>query len=156
MHGSLCILFSTWNQGRSPTAPSKRYHFVTSPHYLRKEPSSKLSCILNLGYFIEWAMSTIVTQLTKRSNWILKELSLIPLHSLKDNDCTATLLEGLGYWKLHDKLHTITFSLASWTKHFVNICVKTNKCNNYSFNLLIMYGSSYMFRHYIAILKERP
>jgi hypothetical protein len=31
---------------------------------------------------------------------------------------------------------------------------KTNKCTNYSFNLLIMYGSSYMFWHYIAILRE--
>jgi hypothetical protein len=28
---------------------------------------------------------------------------------------------------------------------------KTNKCNNYSFSILIMYGSSYVFRHYIAI-----
>jgi hypothetical protein len=32
---------------------------------------------------------------------------------------------------------------------------KTNKYTNYSFSLLIMYGSSYMFRHYIAILRER-
>jgi hypothetical protein len=32
---------------------------------------------------------------------------------------------------------------------------KTNKCNSYSFSLLIMYGISYMFRHYIAILRER-
>jgi hypothetical protein len=32
---------------------------------------------------------------------------------------------------------------------------KTNKFNNYSFSLLIMYGSSYVFRHYIAIFKER-
>src|SRR5215510_14868107 len=32
---------------------------------------------------------------------------------------------------------------------------KTNKYNNYSFSLLIMYGSSYMFRHYIAIFRER-
>jgi hypothetical protein len=31
---------------------------------------------------------------------------------------------------------------------------KTNKCNNYSFSLLIMNGSSYMFRHYIAIFRE--
>jgi hypothetical protein len=31
---------------------------------------------------------------------------------------------------------------------------KTNKRNNYSFNLLIIYGKSYMFRHYIAIFKE--
>jgi hypothetical protein len=32
---------------------------------------------------------------------------------------------------------------------------KTNRYNNYSFSLLIMYGSYYMFRHYIAILMER-
>jgi hypothetical protein len=32
---------------------------------------------------------------------------------------------------------------------------KTNKYTNYSFSVLIMYGSSYMFWHYIAILGER-
>src|SRR5215510_12777384 len=32
---------------------------------------------------------------------------------------------------------------------------KANKYTNYSFSLLIMYGSSYMFRHYIAIFSER-
>jgi hypothetical protein len=32
---------------------------------------------------------------------------------------------------------------------------KTNKYNNYSFSLLIMYGSSYMFRRYIAIFRKR-
>jgi hypothetical protein len=31
---------------------------------------------------------------------------------------------------------------------------KTNKYTNYSFSLLIMYDISYMFRHYIAILRE--
>jgi hypothetical protein len=36
----------------------------------------------------------------------------------------------------------------------LNIRVKTNKCTNYSFELLIMYGSSYTFRHYIAILRK--
>jgi hypothetical protein len=39
--------------------------------------------------------------------------------------------------------------------HFVNICMKTNKYINYSFSLLITYGSSYIFWHYIAILRER-
>jgi hypothetical protein len=43
------------------------------------------------------------------------------------------------------------FKLNFWTY----ICVKTNKCTNYSFNLLIMYSISYMFRHYITILGER-
>jgi hypothetical protein len=31
---------------------------------------------------------------------------------------------------------------------------KTNKYTNYSFSLLIMYGSSYMFLNYIAIFRE--
>jgi hypothetical protein len=31
---------------------------------------------------------------------------------------------------------------------------KTNKYTNYSFRLLIVYGTSYMIRHYIAILRE--
>jgi hypothetical protein len=68
---------------------------------------------------------------------------------------------GILYWSLLnawikslratllDKIFTVDFS--SWTVHFVNLCMKTNKCNNYSFSLLIMYCSSYMFRHYIAI-----
>jgi hypothetical protein len=30
---------------------------------------------------------------------------------------------------------------------------KTNKYTNYSFSLLITYGSSYMFRNYIAIIR---
>jgi hypothetical protein len=32
---------------------------------------------------------------------------------------------------------------------------KTNKYTNYSFSLLIMYGSFYMFRHYFANRRER-
>jgi hypothetical protein len=38
---------------------------------------------------------------------------------------------------------------------WVYVCVKKKKYTNYSFNVLIMYGSSYMFRYYIAILRER-
>jgi hypothetical protein len=35
------------------------------------------------------------------------------------------------------------------------ICAwKTNKCTNYSLSLLIMYGSFYMFQHYIAIFRK--
>jgi hypothetical protein len=33
--------------------------------------------------------------------------------------------------------------------------LKTNKYTNYSFSLLIVQGSSYMFQHYIAIFRER-
>jgi hypothetical protein len=32
---------------------------------------------------------------------------------------------------------------------------KTNKCTNYSLTFLIMYDSIYLFRHYIAIYRER-
>jgi hypothetical protein len=32
---------------------------------------------------------------------------------------------------------------------------QTNNYANYSFSLLFMYGSSYMFRYYIAIFRER-
>ena len=61
MQDSMCTLFSTSNQGRSATVPRKRYHYVTSPQYLHKEPSLKLSCILHLGYFRQWTMSNIFT-----------------------------------------------------------------------------------------------
>jgi hypothetical protein len=44
---------------------------------------------------------------------------------------------------------------AASTVHFVNIYAKTNKYSNYSFSLLFVYGSCYMFWHYIAILRER-
>jgi hypothetical protein len=45
---------------------------------------------------------------------------------------------------------------ASWTVHFVNMCICVkNQEMQHSFSLLIMYGSYYMFRHYIAIFRER-
>jgi hypothetical protein len=54
---------------------------------------------------------------------------------------------------LSDKIFTEDF--ASWTVHFVNVYAKNNKCNNYSFSLLIIYGIFYIFQHYIVIFKER-
>jgi hypothetical protein len=42
----------------------------------------------------------------------------------------------------------------SWIVHFVNICVKNQQMQQL-FIQFIMYDSSYMFRHYIAILRER-
>jgi hypothetical protein len=36
-----------------------------------------------------------------------------------------------------------------------NMLGKPKKTTKYSFSLLIMYGSFYMFRHYIAIFRER-
>jgi hypothetical protein len=42
----------------------------------------------------------------------------------------------------------------SWTEHFFNISAKNQQIQPIII-FLIMYGSSYMFRHYIAILRER-
>jgi hypothetical protein len=53
---------------------------------------------------------------------------------------------------LPDKIFNRDF--AFWTVHFVNICVKNKKMQQL-FIQFIMYGISYMFRHYIAILRER-
>jgi hypothetical protein len=39
--------------------------------------------------------------------------------------------------------------------HQEDIYEKTNKYIQLHFNLLAMYGGSYMFRYYIVILKER-
>jgi hypothetical protein len=46
-----------------------------------------------------------------------------------------------------------TGNIASWTVHFVNICVKNQQINQL-FIQFIMYGSSYMFRYYIAIIRD--
>jgi hypothetical protein len=49
-----------------------------------------------------------------------------------------------------------TGDFASSTVHFftTSILVKNQQIPKLFINLLIMYGSSYMFRHYIAILRE--
>jgi hypothetical protein len=47
-----------------------------------------------------------------------------------------------------------TGDFASWTVHFVNMCVKNQQIHQLVIHL-IMYGSSYIFRHYIAIFRER-
>jgi hypothetical protein len=47
-----------------------------------------------------------------------------------------------------------TGNFSSWTVNFVNICVKNQQIHQL-FIQFIIYGSSYMFRHYIAIFRER-
>jgi hypothetical protein len=47
-----------------------------------------------------------------------------------------------------------TGDFASWTVRFVNICVKNQQMQQL-FIQFINYGSSYMFRHYIVIFRER-
>jgi hypothetical protein len=44
---------------------------------------------------------------------------------------------------------------ASLTVHFVNICMKNQQIHQLFIQFINLYGSSYMFRHYIAILRER-
>jgi hypothetical protein len=47
-----------------------------------------------------------------------------------------------------------TGEFVSLTLHFVTICVK-NQQTQQLFIQFIMYGSSYMFRHYTAVFRER-
>jgi hypothetical protein len=65
--------------------------------------------------------------------------------------CIAPFISALAVGPR--QLHPTKYSQG--TVHFINVCMKTNKYTNYSFRLLIMYGSSYMFWHHIAILRER-
>jgi len=121
MQDSMCTLFSTWKLGGSATVPMKRYHYVMSPQYLHKEPSSKLSCILHLGYFRRWTMSNIFIWLTKHSKWILKELPVITFHPLRGNHCTSTLyymaLDTENY-----KRNSISWHYCNWyAKKICNI-----------------------------------
>jgi hypothetical protein len=63
------------------------------------------------------------------------------------------------------KARNLTYIYIYWRNFLLGIlllepCIsliyawKTNKYTNYSFSLLTMYGSSYLFQHYIAILRE--
>jgi hypothetical protein len=51
-------------------------------------------------------------------------------------------------------LRHVHFNFFFCVNKFGYVCMKTNKCASYSFILLIIYGSCYMFRHYIAIFRE--
>jgi hypothetical protein len=51
------------------------------------------------------------------------------------------------------RLFTRNFS--SWTMHFVNIYMKNQQMQQFFIQfIIIMYGSSYMLRRYIAIFRE--
>jgi hypothetical protein len=54
---------------------------------------------------------------------------------------------------LSDEIFTGDFLFEPWIS--LIYAWKTNKYTNYWCSLLIMYGSSYMFRHNIATLRER-
>jgi hypothetical protein len=55
----------------------------------------------------------------------------------------------------HRLTRFFTGDFASWPCISLIYASKINKCNTYSFSLLIMYGIAYMFRHYIVILRDR-
>jgi hypothetical protein len=77
-------------------------------------------------------------------------------------------LRPRGYWDRQCNINPLTPEFNPSAQRFLTICLlgilllepcisliyawKTNKYNNYSFNLLIMYGISYTFRHYTAII----
>lgn len=116
----------------------KRYHYVMSPQYLRKEPSWKTTCILNLGYFRQWPMSNIFTWLILHSKWILKELSVIPLHPLGGNDCTTTLY----YWFLD-------------TENYIRNSISWHYCNWWAKKLYSISAAKCFLKHfsYYLVLK---
>jgi hypothetical protein len=62
---------------------------------------------------------------------------------------------GRAYWHTKSSPVDLTWPHISMVNCCINVCMETNKCTNHSFSLLIIYGSSYMFRNYIAILRER-
>jgi hypothetical protein len=55
----------------------------------------------------------------------------------------TTLPDEIFYW-----------GLCSLNLHFVNISVKNQQMQQLFIQLLIMYDISYMFLHYIAIIRE--
>jgi TRAP-type mannitol/chloroaromatic compound transport system permease small subunit len=102
------------------------------------------------------------------NEWRYTSTPLIPLLGTDRVNFTFTLLIlVVSVWTTRIKILTpeINPSTKRWLMRFLlgilllERCIllmytwKTNKCNNYSFSLLIMYGISYMFRHYIAILR---
>jgi hypothetical protein len=48
-----------------------------------------------------------------------------------------------------------TVDFASLTVHFANIRVKNQQMQQLFIQFINVYGSSYMFRRYIAIIRER-
>jgi hypothetical protein len=76
--------------------------------------------------------------------------------NLRENELYFEIFDLLGFYAALIGNSLLTFRDKPSVKFcFINICVKTNKFNNCLFNLLIMYGSTNMFRHYIAIFRER-
>jgi hypothetical protein len=83
---------------------------------------------------------------------------MIFLHSIKvfitEGDGVYVFNVGIKFLRATLPHEIFREDFASWTVHFFNICVN-NQQTHQLFIQLIMYGSSYMFRHYIAILRER-
>jgi hypothetical protein len=71
---------------------------------------------------------------------------------------TLSLLMSYTY-RASSKARHLTSYIYIWTRFLLGSLLlepwKANKYTNYSLSLLIMYDNSYMFRHYIAIIKER-
>jgi hypothetical protein len=82
-----------------------------------------------------------------------KEHSYIRITS--SGSCTF-LCNQLGYELIQgSSMFERDIVFDSWTMHFVNTYLKPSKMHPLLFNLLAVYDGSYMFRHYIVILRER-
>jgi hypothetical protein len=97
------------------------------------------NCLLfSLAWQYECKLIHINRTLSRRTNYIYTNPSTPELNPSEQRSLTRIF----------------TGDFASWTVHFVNICVKSQQMQQLFFQFII-YGGSYMFRHYIAIFRER-
>jgi hypothetical protein len=137
------------------------FRWVSPFHY-----AVLLRCVLQAGrpplpYYCAIALNSCI---------ILPPVSHSPNH--KYNSCQLTrqlscVSNFYSTFKVFIWLYLVNPSMQRCLTRFftgdllLELCIllidawKTNKCNNYSFSLLIMYGISHMFWHYIAILRKR-
>jgi hypothetical protein len=88
-------------------------------------------------------------------NMVLQNNTIIYTHPvLQYNIAILTIVFVYVFCVGSAVTHRMYYSLPRLTTFSFPLSYKTNIYTNYSFSLLIMYGSSYMFWHYIAILRE--
>jgi hypothetical protein len=136
-------------------------------------PSTSLSYSFSSSFPTEWCLYLLSPKLTCVSKWsrcII--MTLMKQWFVVTRWCTRLQVTD-NAWRIPNrpKINPLTPELNPSAQRYLTrfftgvllleLCIsfiyawKTNKCKHYSFSLLIMYGISYMFRHYVAILRER-
>jgi hypothetical protein len=106
----------------------------------------KQICIFPLRYYENCVSTTLTVLIMLKVS--ISFIVILYIH-VKPHEkiCGLTCVDFHENFKtLNKRSRKIVTSVYAW---------KINKYTNNSLNLLIMYGSSYMFRHYTAILRER-